>query len=404
MTPEGPKYNLGAIIGGVVGAIVVAAGVGFIYYRRRKQRKSRLGRGDAQPTTDPKRRQHLQQEQVSQDSQQQQWQQQHRDQQDPDANYPRSYIDGAGPSVEHGSTYKGSLQHRLIDNGHMSASTTSITPLFARNSSARYSFNSGSSYIQQPPIELYEKGYYVPESSRRNPQFYDAAAIPHDNSGMVPVDVLPGEAPWMTPQSSRRNPQLVSEQLLDPTQKHHSLQRSESVASGGTLVVDDDDHGRRDDAGREAPVYHEACSNARLEGVSGNKGEEMLQEEATSITAAKIPADTNNTYHSPLQSAMHPTFTPNNTISATLIASGSQILDTATIINNNANETTDNSSNGRDSIKDEHALQHEMAMIHAQQAEYQQNLEWLRLESERLETERLANLDRLARLQNRQNF
>lgn len=393
MTPAGSKYNLGAIIGGVVAAIVVAAGVGFVYYRRRS----------VQPTADPKRR-HLQQEQGSQGSQQQQQRQQHQDQQEPDASYPRPHIDGPGPSVEHGSTYKGNLQHRLINNDHMSASTTSITPLFACHNSARYSFNSGSSSFQQPPVELYEKGYYVPESSRRNPQFFDAAAIPYDDSGMVPVDVLSGKAPWMTPQSSRRNPQLVSEQLQDQEQQYYSLHRSESVASGGTLVVDEDD-GREEDAGREAPVYHEACSDARIERGSESKGGAIPQEEAASITAAKMPADTNNTYHSPLQSAIHPPSTSSNIVSATLAASSSQVLDTATIISNNANGTTDNSnSNGRDSIKDEQALQQEMAMIHAQQAEYQQNLEWLRHESERLEKERLAYLDRLARLQNHQNI
>ncbi|KAF9138722.1 hypothetical protein BGX30_008820 [Mortierella sp. GBA39] len=279
LTSAGTKYNWGAFIGGVGAAIVVAAGVGFVYYRRRKQRKSTMKQVDAQLTADPKR------------------QQQHQNQQAPDAYYARSPNDGAGPSGEHGSTYEGGLQQRHFNNGHMSASTTSIAPLFARNNSAHYSFNSGSSSIQQPPVELYEKGYYVPESSRRNPQFFDAASIPYDDSRMVPVDVLSGEAPWMTPQSSRRNPQLVSEQLQDQEQQHHS-QPSESVVSGGTLVGDDDD-GRKEDAGREAPAYHEARSDARIEGGSGGEGRGIPQEEVTSISARTIPADIDNTYHSP---------------------------------------------------------------------------------------------------------
>ncbi|KAG9071515.1 hypothetical protein KI688_005727 [Linnemannia hyalina] len=289
LTSDGSKYNWGAFAGGVGAAIVVAAVVGFIYYRRRKQRKSRMKRADAQLTADPKR------------------QQQQQNQQELDACYAQSPNDGAGPSGEHGSTYKVSLQQRLFNNGHMSASTTSIAPLFARDNSARYSFNSGSSSMQQQPVELYEKGYYVPESTRRNPQFFDAATIPYDDSVMVPVDVLSGEAPWMTPQSSRRNPQLVSEQLhdqeqlQDQEQQHHSLQLSGSVASGGTLVGDDDDE-RKENAGREAPVYHEARSDARI----GSEGGGIPQDEATSITEGTISADINNTYHSPLQGAIYP--------------------------------------------------------------------------------------------------
>ncbi|KAK5823557.1 hypothetical protein F5H01DRAFT_363222 [Linnemannia elongata] len=404
LAPADSKYNWGAIIGGVVAAVAVAAGVGFVYYRRRKQLKSRARRADVQLTANTKQQQHRQQEQGCHDSQQQQRQQQHPDQQGPDSYHPRSHNVGTAPSVEQGSTYKGSLQHLIIDNGHMSASTTSFTPLFARDNSARYSSNSGSSSIQQPPIELYEKGYYVPESSRRNPQLFDAAVIPYDDSGMVPVEVLSGEAPWMTPQSLRRNPQLVSEQLQVQEQQHHSLQRSGSVASGGTLV-DDDDIEREVDAGREVPVYHEACSDARIESGCGGNGGGVSQAEATSITAVTTPADIKNTYHSPLQSAIHPTSTSSNIISATLVASSSQILDTATLMSTNANESTDNTdSNSSDITKDEQALQQEMAMIEAKEAEYQQNLERLRLESERLELERLAYLDRLARLQNHQNI
>ncbi|KAF9541119.1 hypothetical protein EC957_003400 [Mortierella hygrophila] len=339
LTSAGSKYNWGAIIGGVGAAIIVAAVVGFVYYRRRKQRKSRMKRVDAQLAADHKR------------------QQQHQNRQEPDAYYARSPNNGTGPSGERGSTHEGSPQYRLFNSGHMSASATSIAPLFARNNSARYSFNSGSSSIQQPPVELYEKGYYVPESTRRNPQFLDAATIPYDDSVMVPVDVLSGEAPWMTPQSSRRNPQLVSEQLQDQEQQHHSLQSSGSVASGGTLVGDDDGE-RKGDAGRESPPER---------------------------------------HLSDLHSC--------NIVSATLVASSSQILDTTTIISNNVNETTDNTnSNSKDSIIYEQALQQEVAMIHAQQAEYQQNLEMPRLENDRLEQERFAYLDRLAQLQNHKNF
>ncbi|KAF9330764.1 hypothetical protein BGZ91_012388 [Linnemannia elongata] len=404
LAPADSKYNWGAIIGGIVAVVAVAAGVGFVYYRRRKQLKNRARRVDVQLTANAKQQQHRQQEQGSHDSQQQQRQQQYPDQQGPDSYHPRSHNVGTAPSVEQGSTYKGSLQHLIIDNGHMSASTTSFTPLFARDNSARYSSNSESSSIQQPPIELYEKGYYVPESSRRNPQLFDAAVIPYNDSGMVPVEVLSGEAPWMTPQSLRRNPQLVSEQLQVQEQQHHSLQRSGSVASGGTLV-DDDDIEREVDAGREVPVYHEACSDARIESGCGSNGGGVSQAEATSITAVTTPADIKNTYHSPLQSAIHPTSTSSNIISATLVASSSQILDTATLMSANANESTDSTDrNSSDITKDEQALQQEMAMIEAKEAEYQQNLERLRLESERLELERLAYLDRLARIQNHQNI
>ncbi|KAF9152045.1 hypothetical protein BG015_005871 [Linnemannia schmuckeri] len=391
LIPAESKYNWGAIIGGIVAVIVVAAGFGFIYYRRKKQRESLGTRTDVQTTGDPKRQQHhLHQEQGNQDSKQRQQQ----EQQEPDTYYQQTHNGGAGPSVEHGSTYKGSLQHRLINGGPMSSSMTSITPLFARNNSAQFSLNSGSSSIQQPPVELYEKGYYVPESSRRNPQYFGAAAaIPYDESGMVPVDLSSAESPWMTPQSSRRNPQLVSSQ-----QHHHSPKRSRSVASNGTLV---DDNERKGDAEREAPVYHEACSSfsdART-GRGGNKEGGITQEEATTTSTAAILADLNNTYHSPLQSAIYPISTSSNIMSDTLVASGSQILD---MNRSNDNESTDY-INGED-IKDEQTLQQEMAMIHAQQAEYQQNLEWLRLESERLEQERLAYLERLARLQNQQSL
>ncbi|KAF8933977.1 hypothetical protein BGZ47_010566 [Haplosporangium gracile] len=390
------KYNWGVITGGIVAAIVVVAGIGFIYYRRKKQRESQRTPIDVQTIGDPKRQQHYHhQEQGSQDSKRQRQEQQ--EQQELDAYHQRTHNDGAGPSVEHGSTYNGSLHHRLINGGYMSSSMTSITPLFARNNSARFSLNSGSSSIQQPPVELYEKGYYVPESSRRNPQYFDAAAataaIPYDDSGMDPVDISSAESPWMTPQSSRRNPQLVSSQ-----QHHHSPKRSECVATNGSLV---DDNERKRDAEQEAPVYHEACSSfsdARMGGDGSNVGE-IPQGEATTTSTATIPVDLNNTYHSPLQSAIHPISTSSNIMSSTLISSSSQILATNS---NNDNESM-NYNNGED-IKDEQTLQQEMAMIHAQQAEYQQNLEWLRLENERLEQERLAYLERLARLQNHQNL
>jgi hypothetical protein len=274
---------------------------------------------------------------------------------------------------------------------------SSIAPLFARNNSARFSLNSThSSSFQQQPVELYEKGYYVPESSRRNPQFFDpGAAIPYDDSAMVPVDLSDAGAPWMTPQSSRRNPQLVSSQLG----RNNSLQQVESEASGGTLV--NDEQGEGGGFGHKAPVYHEACSSfsdARIEeGGGGIKERGIPQEEATATETT--PADLNNTYHSPLQSAILPTST---LISSTLVASNSQTLDTNSTTYNYNNDG--NYSMGNGGVKDEHLLQQEVAIINAQQAEYQQNLEWLRLESERLEQERLAYLDQLAQLQSRQNL
>ncbi|KAF9122804.1 hypothetical protein BGW39_009485 [Mortierella sp. 14UC] len=408
------KSNMGRVIGGIVAAIVVAAGIGFLYYRRRKQReKNRCNKIDTQ-------------QQQKQDSK---WPQDDLQQQEVQLPPEAYHLHG---SLNRGTGSSSSEQALLSKGKYMSPSTimTTITPLFARNNSAQFSFNSESSSVQQqPPVELYEKGYYVPESSLRNPQFLGASEAASVTAGTIRSPQLfdasvrarnPFEdtdlclSEWMSPpQPGARGPQDYS--------SPHLLTRAGSVATmSGAAVSEAGEGGGRSADGTiyEPPVYHEARSNfsdARIGcgGVPGsndnkNDGDEAdpeprsttqdytasstITESTTTTTIAA--ADQNNAYHSPLPTAIHPT--------STSVLSPS--LTTTTLVTSSLGTLTQDGKEDQGKDQEQTLLQQEMAMIHAQQAEYQQNLEWLRIESERLEQERLAYLDRLAQLQSQNNL
>ncbi|KAG0379263.1 hypothetical protein BGX24_001086 [Mortierella sp. AD032] len=317
------KSNLGGIIGGLVAAVVVIAGIGYVYYRRRKHRENN-------------RRKKI-------DSQQQQksdsiWQQQvcqQDDLQQPLEAYHHHGVLGRGTgssSSDQSLLYNGSNsspktahQNRFINDGHMSPFMTTFTPLFARDNSARFSLNSDSLTVQQqPPVELYEKGYYVPESSLRNPQFFDASALAARDP-FADEDTSFVGSPRGTPQSCRRAPQDYSQQ--------HLLTRSGTVVTtsggeGGSSTVG------TDDTLYEPPAYHEARSNFVDAHIgSGGRGAEVNKEidsgtesdvdvngrggsqdePAISIAAATptvsaiaTTVDSKLTYQSPLPTAIHP--------------------------------------------------------------------------------------------------
>ncbi|KAG0279071.1 hypothetical protein BGZ95_002377 [Linnemannia exigua] len=220
LTPK-ENSNLGGIIGGIVAALVVAAGIGYVYYRRKKphdnNRRKKID-SQQQQRSDSKWQQHVYQQDVLQ--------------QPPEAYYHHGALNrGTGSSSsDQALLYKGSYNSQVtphqdcfFNGGHMSPSMTTITPLFARDNSAQFSLNSDSSTVQQqPPVELYEKGYYVPESSLRNPQFFDASAV-DSQSPFADEDTSFVESPWMTPQSGRRAPQDYSQ--------HHLLTRSGTVTT-----------------------------------------------------------------------------------------------------------------------------------------------------------------------------
>ncbi|KAG0199309.1 hypothetical protein BGX33_011734 [Mortierella sp. NVP41] len=334
----GPKTHVGEIIGGVVAAIVVGAGLGYFFYRRRKRARAGENKNNVQQTH-----------------------KQHQDQGMRDGQQEDPYLQSDGQEL------RKSGKQRAIEGEHWSPSMSSITPLFARNNSARFSVNSQTS-TSQPPValqELYEKGYYVPESDLRNPQCLEAAEIPYAEMGKIPLggSELPrapstAYSPWMTPNSGRRNPQDYSQ--------HHLLARSASGVSGvtGTTIQE-----------TTTPDYHEARSNYS-DAQMANPPVRIRDDDGIPHNEA---AD-QNIYHSPLQSA---------------IPLAPSIVSAVTAVELTSGE----SDQSRD--KDEDTLKQEMAMIHAQQAQYEQNVEWFRQESERLEQERLAYLDRLAQLQRR---
>ncbi|KAF9931282.1 hypothetical protein FBU30_010511 [Linnemannia zychae] len=129
-----------------------------------------------------------------------------------------------------------------------------VTPHIRNNNSIRLSLNSTTSFNQPPQqdqVELYEKGYYVPESTLRNPQYCidDVGNLAGDT-----VEPLSGSI-WMTP---RRNPQDLSQ--------HHLLVRSGSNMEITTKPGEESESGNRFDptlckgSTYDQPMYHEAQS------------------------------------------------------------------------------------------------------------------------------------------------